>query len=325
MAAARTDDPDTVRNLAARARALGTSLEVPAAVALAALASGSAGLDPDGSVASRAVLEPFGTWEWHRDLAGADATIAATRILAGPPVDETIGAPPVRIRCLGGFEMEIEGRPVDEDAAKPMERALLHLLCLGAGSPHHRENLVSSLWPDADAEAGLHRLQVAVSSLRRLVGRAAGRELVARVGDTYRLALPEGSVVDAARFEETASRSVIARAAGDLGAERAALEEAFALYKGELLPADGPADWVIEPRRRLTALYTEVCARLAAALLDEDQPREACRVARSGLAADRYRDDLWKLLIDGAERSGNHAEAEAARREYETVLSDLGV
>jgi DNA-binding SARP family transcriptional activator len=184
---------------------------------------------------------------------------------------------------------------------------------------------VTSLWPDAGTDAGLHRLQVAVSSLRRLVGRVNGNELVVRAGDTYRLALPEGSLVDTARFEEAADRSVAFRAAGDVAAERSALEEAFALYRGELLPADGPAEWVIEPRRWFTGRYSDVCACLAAVLLEEDQPREACRVARAGLTADRYRDDLWKLLIDGADRSGSHAEAETARRDYEALLNELGV
>jgi DNA-binding SARP family transcriptional activator len=323
LSAAGAGDPESVRTLAGRARALGSSLDVPAAVAVSALALASVGLEPGGLASARAVLEPFGSWEWHRDLAGSAA--GAEPAQATPPRSEERPGAPVRIRCLGGFEMEVEGRAVDEEAAKPMERALLHLLALGAGSPHHRETLVSSLWPDADAEAGLHRLQVAVSSLRRLVGRVNGNELVARTGDTYRLALPEGSSVDTARFEEAAERSVAARSAGDVAGERGALEEAFALYRGELLPADGPAEWVIEPRRWLIGRYSDVCARLAAALLEDDQPRETCRVARSGLTADRYRDDLWKLLIDGAEHAGNHAEAETARREYETLLNDLGV
>lgn len=323
LSAAGAGHPDAVRTLSARARALGSTLDVPAAVAVSALALASAGLEPGGGAAARAVLEPFGSWDWHRDLAGSAPADEPTA--GSPPAPTDRPTVPVRIRCLGGFEMEVEGRVVDEEAAKPMERALLHLLSLGGGSPHHRETLVSSLWPAADAEAGLHRLQVAVSSLRRLVGRVNGNELVARAGDTYRLALPEGSWVDTARFEEAAERSVAARSAGDVAGERAALEEAFALYRGELLPADGPAEWVIEPRRWLTGRYSDVCARLAAALLEDDQPRETCRVARSGLTADRFRDDLWKLLIDGAEHSGNHAEAETARREYETLLNDLGV
>ena len=94
---------------------------------------------------------------------------------------------------------------------------------------------------------------------------------------------------------------------------------------GELLPGDGPAEWVVGPRRWLTGRYTDVCARLATALIEADSVRDATRVARSGLGADRYRDDLWKVLIDAAERAGNHAEAESARREYESLLNDLGV
>ena len=69
-----------------------------------------------------------------------------------------------------------------EDSAKPMERALLHLLSLRVGEAVHREALIETLWPDADPEAGLHRLQVAVSSLRRLLAGAGvdGQEVLAR-------------------------------------------------------------------------------------------------------------------------------------------------
>ena len=63
----------------------------------------------------------------------------------------------------------IDGRTVDESAAKPMERALLHLLAARAGEQVHREALIEALWPEADPDAGLHRLQVAISSLRRLL------------------------------------------------------------------------------------------------------------------------------------------------------------
>ena len=37
------------------------------------------------------------------------------------------------------------------------------------------------------------------------------------------------------------------------------------------------------------------------------------------------RDDLWKLLIEAADRSGHHAEAGQARRTYAAILDELGV
>jgi DNA-binding winged helix-turn-helix (wHTH) protein len=56
----------------------------------------------------------------------------------------------------------------------------------------HRDVLVASLWPDVDEEAALRSLQVAISSLRSVLGgRARSRStLLARNGESYCLQLP---------------------------------------------------------------------------------------------------------------------------------------
>ena len=325
IAASAAGDGEVARLHALRARTLGSALDVPLAQALGALVLGALGDEKNGLADAQRILGSFGTWDFHSSLTGA-GTIS-TRV--GPEAERPsrTAAVPGRLRCLGGYELEIVGKSVDDSAAKPMERALLHLLSIKAGTPVHRESLVASLWPDADGEAGLHRLQVAVSSVRRLITGAGGdgNETLARSGDSYQLVLPEGSQVDVTQFEQAVGRAEVARAAEDEGSERKALDEAVTLYRGPLLPGDGPAEWVIEPRRWLVGLYADATARLATLLLDDDDPRQAVRVARAGLAADRYRDELWKLLIDGAERAGNHAEAEQARRDYESILNELGV
>jgi DNA-binding SARP family transcriptional activator len=333
----------------ASTRALGIPLEVPWAVALADLAEVAAGLG--APVAG--LRHPAGGWVWHRRLldrrpalspadpsrpeAAPELTRAGPDGGSGAPAEggsgphvapggggEVVPATAV-LRALGGFRLEVTGRGLDLASLKPMERALLFLLASAPGEPRHRESLLSSLWPDADPEAGRHRLQVAVSALRRLVGRdGEGRDVIARSGDAYRLSLPAGARVDIWDFGQAAERAARARAAGDHEAERAALEDAVSAYGGELIPEAGPADWVVGPRRNLATRYADLTARLAELLLVDD-PRRAGRVARAGLAVERYRDDLWKALVEAAERCGHHAEAEAARREYEAVLAELGV
>jgi DNA-binding SARP family transcriptional activator len=328
VAAVGAGRAEQARVHAGRARSLGTALDVPVASALAALALGLLDRDDAALAVARQTFESLGTWSWHSALVGAIGADPSLAPAPGGAAAEVVLLPvPVGIRCFGGYELVIHGRRVNDAAVKPMERALLHLLSIRAGTTAHREILVDSLWPDADREAGLHRLQVAVSSLRRLLSAAGidGNEVLVRAGDSYRLNLPEGSKVDVAEFGEAVTRAEAARAGRDGAAERLALDEAFALYAGPLLPGDGPAEWAVEPRRWLVGLYSDAAARLAAIFLEADDPRQAVRVARSGLAADRYRDDLWKLLIEGAEAAGNHAEAEQSRRDYETVLSDLGV
>jgi DNA-binding SARP family transcriptional activator len=233
----------------------------------------------------------------------------------------------VRLRCLGSFTLVMDGRPVDESAAKPMERALLHLLAMRAGQQVHREALIEALWPEPDPDAGLHRLQVAISSLRRLLAVEPGGPLplLVRQGDSYRLAIPEESDVDVWQVEAHLRRAATARQAGQSEVEEEALAAALAAYGGPLLPGDGPADWVVGRRASLQAAAVDATVRLANVRLEKGAHQAAAETARIGLSVDRYRDELWKLLIEAADRSGHHAEAGQARRAYAAVLEELGV
>jgi DNA-binding SARP family transcriptional activator len=330
IAAFRNGGREAAGRLANQARTLAALLDVPGAAGLAALALGLVLDDERELHQAEQILNPLGLAEWPQTLAGDDA-----ETLTQAPADAPVAAvsvpgavaPTVVLRCLGDFAMTIDGNAVDESAAKPMERALLHLLCTRANEAVHREALIEALWPDADPDAGLHRLQVAVSSLRKILGAAGpdGTRLLSREGDAYRLSLPAGSDVDVATFEQAVERADRARGINDLPAEMQALRESIAAYRGPLLPGDGPADWAVGARTHLQGEATDAAARLGALLLQDDQPQAAAETARAGLAVDRYRDDLWKVLIEGSERAGNYADAGQARRAYEAVLEELGV
>jgi DNA-binding SARP family transcriptional activator len=352
------------RPMAARtaqlSRTLAASLEVPGAAGAAALALARALSDDAELDRAREVLEPLGTWGWHRELglagpapdpaggqptdseaAAAGGDLAGLEIRNGQAIGILAGGDPaasgdesssksgvtVQLRCFGGFSLVIGGQPFDESAAKPMERALLHLLAARAGEPVHREALMEALWPEADPDAGLHRLQVAISSLRRLlaVDPAQTAPRVTREGDSYRLALPADSEYDVLQFEADLRRAARARSSGSDAVEEEVLAAALGGYRGPLLPGDGPADWVVDRRAALQHAAVDAAARLASLRLARGRHREATEAARAGLSLDRFRDELWGLLIEAADRSGHHAEAGQARRAYAAVLGELGV
>jgi DNA-binding SARP family transcriptional activator len=361
------------RELAARTaqhvRTVAATLEVPGAVGGAALAMARVFDDAGELTRARDLLEPLGTWVWHRELglrrpgphsvppaaapsgdrangdrANGDRASgdrargdwSGAEFTAGPP-DAAMAAPggwsaadpgqPLQLRCFGGFSLDVGGRPFDEAAAKPMERALLHLLAARAGEPVHREALMEALWPEAAPDAGLHRLQVAISSLRRLlaVGPAETVPRLTREGDSYRLALPDDAECDVWQFDAHLRRAARARSTGSDAIEEEALAAALGAYGGPLLPGDGPADWVVDRRAAFQLAAVDAAARLAYLRLSQGQHREATEAARVGLSLDRYRDELWRLLIEAADRSGHHAEAGQARRAYAAVLGELGV
>jgi DNA-binding SARP family transcriptional activator len=208
-----------------------------------------------------------------------------------------------------------------------MERALLHLLSMRAGEQVHREALIEALWPEAERDAGLHRLQVAISALRRLITADQNGQplLLAREGDSYRLVVPADADVDVWRMEAHLRRAALARHTGQFRLEEEALAGALSAYGGPLLPGDGPAEWVVGRRQALESAAVDAAARLAGLRLENGSLQAAAETARMGLALDRYRDDLWKLLIAASDRSGHHAEASQARRAYAAILDELGV
>jgi DNA-binding SARP family transcriptional activator len=246
------------------------------------------------------------------------------------PVTEPIsrrgsGRTVTRVRTLGGLVVEVDGRPVAVDAVKPRVRSLLRFLAIHAGSPVHREVIQEALWPDADAAAGARSLHVGLSALRKLfeeAGGPAGSRVLVRDGDAYRLGVAAEDV-DLGRFELAIAAGRSARARGEASA--AAFGTAIDQYTGDLLPEEGPAEWVAARRDQVRARAIEAATSLAEeSLLVEDLPA-VVRACRFGLGLDRYQDGLWRMLIAARERGGETGAATRERREYAQVLQALGV
>jgi DNA-binding SARP family transcriptional activator len=251
--------------------------------------------------------------------------VAATNGHAASTNGHAPAGPVLRFRTLGGFAVTVAGHDLALDAIKPRARSLLRLLAVHAGSAVHREVIAVALWPEADAQTAGRSLQVAVSAVRGLfvesIGADGGR-LVVREGDAYRLGV-EPEAVDLRRFDRAVAEARLARAKGaDIATK---LQDAMALYGGDLLPEEGPSEWVVEQREHYRAAAVEVSREAAEAAMLDGDPRAAVEACRVGLAIDRYHDPLWRLLIEARQAAGDVSAANRDRREYEAILSELGV
>ncbi|HET7487974.1 MAG TPA: BTAD domain-containing putative transcriptional regulator [Acidimicrobiales bacterium] len=284
-------------------------------LAYAALAAAQPG-DPGHAAAVRAMAQDTGL---------AILTELLDDVPARPPAPD-LPAASVSIRCFGRFELAVDGRPIELSTVRPRARAVLRLLACHAGRPVHREQILEALWPgEADARAATRSLQVAVSSLRQLLDAGDRGSLLARNGESYRLALGEDADVDVLRFEQAVAAGHAAMAAGDPDRAAHSYEEALALHAGDLFPVDGPAEWVVVVRERYHRDAASAAAALAGIELRRGDPRAAAAWAERGLLVDRYDDNLWRMLAEGHERAGDHAGAELARKRYRTMLQELGV
>jgi DNA-binding SARP family transcriptional activator len=241
------------------------------------------------------------------------------------------------VRCLGGFRVCLHGEPLDWSALRPRARAVARILAMHAGQPVHRDRLLGALWPDVDPAAATRTLHVALSSLRRFLDThlpvGDGETLLHRDGDAYRLALPADAWCDVVEFRRALERAY----RRGPGRDPQALDDlwvAVTAYGGDLLPEDGPAEWVVAERETLRRQAADAAARLAeaalrgadgvvAALGGDAEP--AVAMAARCVEIDPCHDAGWRLLITAHARAGNVAAAEHTRRRYADVLASLGL
>jgi DNA-binding SARP family transcriptional activator len=174
----------------------------------------------------------------------------------------------------------------------------------------------------------MHNLQVAVSSLRGALEpgrRGRGSRLLVRDGEAYLLVLGEGSDSDLHAFDRAVDDAARQRVAGRDDGAAAALQRILELYRGDVLPEDGPAEWVTGTRDRYRLRAAEAAACLAELELRRGDTTAAAAAARRSLHIDRGRDATWRILIEAYRRAGDVAAAERARRAYEAVLASLDV
>jgi DNA-binding SARP family transcriptional activator len=199
---------------------------------------------------------------------------------------------PVRLRLLGGFELESGDAAIDlPDHAQ----RLLAFLAL-QGRTMHRAYVAGRLWPEL-TEAHAH------GCLRTTLwrtGRACGLTVVAATPTSVGLACDVS--VDARELETVCEAVFHER-------DVPTAEELFVLaHAGELL-AGWYEDWADHERERLRLLRLLALEAAAERLLRAGRMTEASQAALAALAADPLRESAHRLLIRAALEEGNVAEA----------------
>jgi DNA-binding SARP family transcriptional activator len=241
-----------------------------------------------------------------------------------------------RIELLGGLRAESATRVVTRFRTQKVA-SLLAYLAYYHPRTHPRDLLIELLWPEADPDAGRHRLSVTLSSLRQALSLPGtpGRDLL--VADHFAVGLSREIVTtDVAEFEavvrvglQPAVPSTHAGREGDPltpaddGRIRA-LEDAVELYRGPLLPGHYE-DWVLSEQRRLEELYFEAIHRLAALLEQTGELERALRTMRRAIGTDPLREESHRELIRLYAATGQPAASLRQYHELERLLQqELG-
>jgi predicted ATPase/DNA-binding SARP family transcriptional activator len=209
---------------------------------------------------------------------------------------------PLRILVLGPFRVEVAGRAVPESAWRLRKAtSLVKLLALAPGHRLHREQVMDHFWPELDPSAAVNNFHQVLHAARRALEPAAERRqpptFLQLSRDVLTLGDPHQVCVDLDAFEAAASRA--------RRGEIAALEQALALYGGDLLPDDLYEDWTLTRRDYARGRFVDL-------LLARAQQREAG--GNLAGAADDYRRAL--------EADPDRAAAQSALNRLSSLLGD---
>lgn len=244
-----------------------------------------------------------------------------------PPVQQKVpgtasgpgagGAPRLRVRMLGAFECEVDGRTIPAEAwGARKARSVFKYLLLRRGRPVPLDEVLEDFWPDLTVDGARRALRSTLYRVRRALEpdrpSHARSTLLPVSDDTVALNPGPDSWVDAHEFEDRLAQATRCAARGDASGASRLREEAVALYTGDLLPEDAHEDWSQAPREWLKEQCLSALARLAEDAIQSGDPEAALPFAEQLLAADPAHEPGMRLLLRALAALGRHADA--ARR-----------
>jgi len=229
---------------------------------------------------------------------------------------------PVKVYTLGRFGLLVDDRAVEygrKVQQKPL--ALLKVLVAlgGRGVPEVR--LAELLWPEAEGDLAHHSFEVALSRLRKILGKEDA--LVLKVG---RLSLSNRQCwVDVWAFERILGQAEKARKERTGTVAIRLYEKALFLYRGPFLQPE-EMSCAASPREKLRSGFLRAVAHLGQCYEDRERWEEAVSCYGKGIDADDLAEELYRRLMVCHLRQGREAEALSVyRRCRKTLSSVLGV
>jgi predicted ATPase/DNA-binding SARP family transcriptional activator len=205
-------------------------------------------------------------------------------------------------------------------ALSDQHKLLLGRLLLVPGARVTTDALVDALWGDAPGANPRNALQVAVSTVRRLLGDTGRvRQVIVTDGDGYRL-VADVLRIDAERFRRLAERG------HDLAdrsprAARAMLSEALSTWRGPLLGELGDRLWASGHVRELDSLRDQAEVDLNELRLELGEHAELEGTLRLQIDENPHDERRRGQLVRALDGAGRSAEAQLA---YRAAYRDLG-
>jgi DNA-binding SARP family transcriptional activator len=224
-------------------------------------------------------------------------------------VDEASDAlPALYITCFCRFEVRRLGQPIVLCSNRNGQAILRYLVA----QPEHRATmdvLMAVMWPEDEPEVAHHKLQVAVSALRRSLNHgyvkdAGGGHILCKNG-VYELNPLVPLQTDVEEFLEyyQAGRQSSGSTMADY------YERACDLYTGPFLSEDLYADWSFIRRGQLSQVYLTMCNALAEYYLEAGRYEDAMRWIGAILKENRCDEAAHRQLMRAYAARGRRSDA----------------
>ncbi len=224
----------------------------------------------------------------------------------------------IRIQLLGSFELyDPQGKLIKLPTRKV--EALLTYLILSRDRPQARERLAGLLWGESPEDKARLSLRAALHALREALEPEPDQKgkyiLFSRANVQFNPQAP--CWIDLVQFER-----LLEEADALQGPERArALQEAIALYRGELL--QGIYDeWCLEARDRLNDLHLKALQELVVNHTERKEFEQAVHCAKELLAKNSLLEDVHRQLIYLYFATGNRNAALEQYRTCQRILKE---
>jgi DNA-binding SARP family transcriptional activator len=231
------------------------------------------------------------------------------------------------VRMLGVLSVSLDGERLPEDLG-PAGRLLSGYLFEFIGRVHRRERLADQFWGHLDPDRARAALNTALWRLRKLLARdlnSQGGQNLRSYGSEVVLEPAPWLTIDTHRFGAAVKELMHPQTGEDSSARLAVIEAAVESYVGPFLDGDD-ADWVLEERERLHSLFVRMASELVSSYGAAERYDEAIAAARRIIAADPFRESIFRKLAVLLVLNGQRADA---LRHYERwsglFRRDLGI
>ena len=217
----------------------------------------------------------------------------------------------IRLRLLGSFHVDVDGRPMtDVLAHSPKGIQLMQYLILNRSCMEPTQALTRAMWPDSDAVRPESALKTLISRLRTLLAQVdpALGACLKTVRGGYMWETQPNVSVDVEEFLALAEE-LHGRIDVENDLQTRSFRRMMGLYSGRLLRDQEQPEWMQKRADALHNLYLNVVEEALQKLQDAGRTQQMVSICREALDADPLSSTLNMRLMDALVHSGRESEA----------------